>query len=98
MIFVASRAVRLLRNPITGIADCCARVASGNIALEPTKAMNALRFIRSPRQRVSRVLGIGDKDVAVPFSALKTEQLASGRRIVLDVTKDGLQLAPAFQR
>jgi Bacterial protein of unknown function (DUF937)/PRC-barrel domain len=46
---------------------------------------------------VSRVLGIGDKDVAVPFSALKTEQLASGRRIVLDATKDGLQLAPAFQ-
>jgi hypothetical protein len=46
---------------------------------------------------VSRVLGIGEKDVAVPFSALKTEQLAGGRRIVLDVTKDGLQLAPAFQ-
>ena len=46
---------------------------------------------------VSRVLGIGEKDVAVPFSALKTEQLATGRRIVLDVTKDGLQLAPAFQ-
>jgi PRC-barrel domain protein len=45
---------------------------------------------------VSRVLGIGEKDVAVPFSALKTEQLASGR-IVLDVTRDGLQLAPAFQ-
>jgi Bacterial protein of unknown function (DUF937)/PRC-barrel domain len=47
---------------------------------------------------VSRVLGIGEKDVAVPLSALKTEQLTSGRRIVLDVTKDGLQLAPAFQR
>ena len=46
---------------------------------------------------VSRVLGIGEKDVAVPFSALKTEQQASGRRIVLDITKDGLQLAPAFQ-
>jgi hypothetical protein len=47
---------------------------------------------------VSRVLGIGEKDVAVPISALKPEQLATGRRIVLDVTKDGLQLAPAFQR
>src|SRR5499433_1978731 len=47
---------------------------------------------------VSRVRGIGEKDVAVPFSALKTEQQASGRRIVLDITKDGLQLAPAFQR
>jgi hypothetical protein len=46
---------------------------------------------------VSRVLGIGEKDVAVPFSALKTEQLATGRRIVLDVTRDGLQSAPAFQ-
>src|SRR5215510_16610877 len=46
---------------------------------------------------VSRVLGIGEKNVAVPISALKTEQLATGRRIVLDVTKDGLQLAPAFQ-
>ena len=46
---------------------------------------------------VSRVLGIGEKDVAVPFSALKTEQLATGRRIVFDVTKDALQLAPAFQ-
>jgi len=47
---------------------------------------------------VSRVLGIGEKDVAVPFAALKAEQLASGRRIVLDITKDGLQSAPAFQR
>ena len=47
---------------------------------------------------VSRVLGIGEKDVAVPFSALKTEQLTGGRRIVLDVTKDGLQSAPVFQR
>jgi len=47
---------------------------------------------------VSRVLGIGEKDVAVPFSALKTEQQATGRRLVLGVTKDGLQSAPAFQR
>jgi hypothetical protein len=46
---------------------------------------------------VSRVLGIGEKDVAVPFSALKAEQQASGRRIVLDTTKDGLQSAPTFQ-
>jgi hypothetical protein len=47
---------------------------------------------------VSRVLGIGEKDVAVPFSALKAEQQATGRRLVLGATKDGLQSAPAFQR
>src|SRR5262245_23623652 len=46
----------LLRNPITGIAGCCARAASGHVAAAPpSRPMNSRRFIfaviRSPRRR-----------------------------------------------
>src|SRR5215469_18381530 len=43
------------RNPITGIAGCCARAASGHVAALPRSVMNSRRFIvaiiRSPRRR-----------------------------------------------
>ena len=40
------------RNPITGIAGCCARAASGHAAAAPpSSVMNSRRFIRSPRRR-----------------------------------------------
>ena len=43
---------QLLRNPITGIAGCCARAASGHAAAAPpSSVMNSRRFIRSPRRR-----------------------------------------------
>src|SRR5262245_37525273 len=43
--------VGTLRVP-TGIADCCARTASGHAAAVPSSSvMNARRFIRSPRRR-----------------------------------------------
>jgi len=41
---------------------------------------------------VGHYLGIGDKEVAVPFSALQ----ADGQRTVIDATKDSLQAAPTF--
>ena len=40
------------RNPITGIAGCCARAASGQAAAAlPSSVMNSRRFTRSPRRR-----------------------------------------------
>jgi hypothetical protein len=47
---------------------------------------------------VGRFLGIGDRDVAVLFSTLGVEQKDTGRRIVIDVVKDSLLTAPAFNR
>ena len=39
--------VSLLRNPITGIEDCCARAARGHAAAAPpSNVMNSRRFIR----------------------------------------------------
>ena len=46
---------------------------------------------------VGRYLGIGDKEIAVPFSAIQ-QRSDSGQRIVIDVTKDNLQAAPTFVR
>jgi sporulation protein YlmC with PRC-barrel domain len=43
---------------------------------------------------VGRYLGIGDKEVAVPFSALQI----NNQRTVIDTTKDALQAAPTFVR
>jgi hypothetical protein len=37
------------RNPITGIAACCARAANGTLAAAPpTSVMNSRRFIANP--------------------------------------------------
>jgi hypothetical protein len=46
---------------------------------------------------VGQYLGIGDKEIAVPFSVLQ-QQADSGQRIVIDATKDALQAAPTFVR
>jgi sporulation protein YlmC with PRC-barrel domain len=47
---------------------------------------------------VGRNLGIGDKEVAVPFSALQQQPHDGGQRIVVDASKDALQAAPTFVR
>jgi sporulation protein YlmC with PRC-barrel domain len=47
---------------------------------------------------VGRYLGIGDKEIAIPFSAVQQQPSDSGQRIVIDVTKDNLQAAPTFVR
>jgi uncharacterized protein YjeT (DUF2065 family) len=47
---------------------------------------------------VGRFLGIGDKEIAVPFSALRVERHGDSRRIVIDAMKDGVQAAPTFSR
>jgi len=47
---------------------------------------------------VGRFLGIGDKEIAVPFSALRVERQGDSRRIVIDAVKDGVQAAPTFTR
>ena len=46
------QAPRLLRNPTTGIAACCARAASGHAAAPPRSVMNSRRLTRSPHRRV----------------------------------------------
>lgn len=46
---------------------------------------------------VGRFLGIGEKDVAVPLAALQTERLDNSGRLILDVPKDILRTAPAFE-
>jgi hypothetical protein len=38
------------RNPITGIADFCARAAGGHAAAPPSRVMNVRLLIRSPRR------------------------------------------------
>jgi hypothetical protein len=42
-----SFSLRLLRNPITGIAGCCAHAVSGQAAAPPASAMNSRRLKRN---------------------------------------------------
>ena len=42
-------------------------------------------------------LGVGQKDIAVPFDALHREQHSSGPRLIFDTTRDALRNAPAFK-
>jgi sporulation protein YlmC with PRC-barrel domain len=63
-----------------------------DILVGPDGKMNAAVI------NVGRFLGIGDRDVAVPFSTLKVENREAGRRIVIDAVKEGLLAAPAFDQ
>lgn len=47
---------------------------------------------------VGRFLGIGERGIALPFSALQVEMRDNSRRIVIDITKEALQAAPAFEK
>jgi putative ABC transport system substrate-binding protein len=44
----------VLRNPITGIAACCARATTGQAAAPPSPAMNSLRLIQLPRLHAAK--------------------------------------------
>ncbi len=46
---------------------------------------------------VGRFLGLGEKDIAVPMSALEIDKRADGNRVTIDVIKETLQSAPAFE-
>jgi hypothetical protein len=46
---------------------------------------------------VGRFLGIGERDIAVPLSAIEIDRRPDGARITIDVVKDTLQNAPAFE-
>jgi hypothetical protein len=46
---------------------------------------------------VGRFLGLGEKDIAVPMSALEIDKRADGNRVTIDVVKETLQSAPAFE-
>ena len=48
--------------------------------------------------RVASVLGIGEKDVAVPFSALQHTQHQNELRLSVDVAQHQLHTAPAFEQ
>ncbi|HWV80137.1 MAG TPA: DUF937 domain-containing protein [Hyphomicrobiaceae bacterium] len=45
---------------------------------------------------INRDLGLGAKNIAIPFGVLHREQHSSGARLVVDTTRDALQNAPAF--
>jgi sporulation protein YlmC with PRC-barrel domain len=45
---------------------------------------------------VGGFLGVGEKNVAVPFQALKVTEKDGKRYLVLDTTKEALQTAPGY--
>jgi sporulation protein YlmC with PRC-barrel domain len=45
---------------------------------------------------VGGFLGIGEKDVAVPFNAMRVTEKDGKRYLVMDTTKDALQSAPGY--
>ena len=45
---------------------------------------------------VGGFLGVGEKNVAVPFSSLKGAEKNGSRYLVLETTKEALQTAPGY--
>lgn len=46
---------------------------------------------------VGRFLGLGDRDVAVPLNSIEVDRRPDGTRIVIDVAKETLNSAPAYE-
>jgi sporulation protein YlmC with PRC-barrel domain len=46
---------------------------------------------------VGGFLGIGERNVAVPLNSIQVDRRADGNRIVIDVAKETLQSAPAYE-
>jgi sporulation protein YlmC with PRC-barrel domain len=46
---------------------------------------------------VGRFLGLGERDVAVPLNSIEVDRRADGTRIVIDVAKETLNSAPAYE-
>jgi hypothetical protein len=46
---------------------------------------------------VGRFLGLGERDVAVPLTSIEIDRRADGGRMTIDVAKETLQSAPAFE-
>jgi hypothetical protein len=75
----------LSRNPITGIADCCARAVGGHAAAAPpSSVMNSRRFTRSPRRRTptQRVHHAADFQFVSSHDAEIRMHRHSGRRML----------------
>jgi hypothetical protein len=82
---------RDFENPITGIAGCCARAASGQTAAAaPSSVMNARLFTRSPRRR-ERVASAASETERFDGGQIDDE-LDFGRLLDRDV--GGLRPAP----
>jgi hypothetical protein len=45
---------------------------------------------------VGGFLGIGEKDIAIPLTAMQMERRDDGTRFTIDVGRDTLQTAPSF--
>ena len=45
---------------------------------------------------VGGFLGVGEKDVAVPFNALKVTEKDNDRYLVMNTTKEALESAPGY--
>jgi hypothetical protein len=46
---------------------------------------------------VGGFLGIGEKEVAVPFSSIEVVRNGNDLRFVIDATKEGLKAAPSYE-
>ena len=77
----ASAAVVLLRNPITGIAGCCARAASGHAAAAPPSSVMNSRRSHSITSS-ARASSVGGTVEAERLGGLEVDhQLVLGRRL-----------------
>jgi len=64
--------------------------AVSDLLLDPSGKVNAVIV------GVGGLLGVGEKNVAVPFQALKVAEKDGKRYLVLDTTKEALQDAPGY--
>jgi hypothetical protein len=54
------------RNPITGIADCCARAASGHTTVPPRRVMKSRRLMPTPSQAEAQIFNIQNDSTPGP--------------------------------
>jgi PRC-barrel domain len=59
-------------------------------------SVSTTRLVDAVMLGVGGFLGIGEKDVAVPFNAIKVTEKNGKRYLVMDTTKQALESAPGY--
>jgi hypothetical protein len=93
----------LSRKPITGIADCCARAASGQAMAPPAAAINSRRFMDRPRPRgASHSTTSSARAITVPGMVMPSDfavlRLTANSKTVGNCTGRSAGLAPFKMR
>ena len=94
---IANQPANLLENLAGMLGGPGGLTNIGNAALTSLFGNTTPGTFASALVGVGGFLGIGEKEVAVPFSSIEVVRNGNDLRFVIDATKEGLKAAPSYE-